>query len=1322
MKKIIIVLFIIAFNNRLYADTGIYQSYVVVNSGSNEYKASTDFNGFNIGTFNIGDSYLLNGGEIKTWKDNGGDITGAYLYYRIYKDGETASSYIEVSLPWAENNVDGSSNNQKWAKTNSNINILSGLTGGYYKIEVYFKATSNQGDRFSNNGGANYIANFTVTEPVDEIVLNGKVTISPSLPTRNEEVTITFDATGTALESSSKIYLHSGVGTDIPGSKEFNKTIGNWGADDGVGQMTQIGTTNEWIITFTTINNYFSLDSNEDAFGLNFLFRNETGSIKEDNLGSNYHLTLNPENFFIITDPTYNPFLVETNQNFAITAVANTSANYTLKELDENGVVINANINNQTIQNYSFNHSLSDIDVTHYYQLSVNFGSETKTKNFEVKSYGAITTASKPTGAKKGINYNLPNNNEITLVLHTPTNTTYTNFDSNNCAATSTATTESKKVVHLIGDFNNWEISDAYKLNKDGDYWWITINTTTLSPIQNEYVFQYLIDGQIKIGDPYASKVSDSEDQYIDADIYPDLISYPTGKTSGRATVLEVNKTPYTWKNPSFSRNVNSNDLNIYELHFRDFTEEGTYKAATLKLDYIKEMGINCIHVMPISEFEGNNSWGYNPNYYFAADKAYGTENDLKEFIDEAHSRGIAVVNDLVLNHAFYSNPMAMLYWDNENNKPAGDNPWFNPDHKGIYNSAGHWGADWNHASEHTRNMVDEILNYWIEEFKFDGFRFDFTKGFTQSDPDPSDEWASNYNNCRVEILKRMVSQMWTSHPNTYAIFEHLANDAEDKVLADHGILMWSGAGPQHSWAEMAMGTSSESFWSSVYDSRNFTFANYMSYMESHDEERIGYKVKTWGQNNDGSTKYLSNRLKLPAAFNLLLPGPRMIWQFEELGYDISIDDNGRTGDKPSAWELNYDLNSDRNQIYRFYQTIFKLRNTFNLYHAISDPSAISVVDYGNIGSTTEWVRRMSFSDAKDNGVHNQTQVIAVGNFNTTTDYSVNPGYYFTGSWFKYNGDPAVDGTKYTVNSTSDSFSLLKTDPVYILSNTDIISPRISPITINIDSPSACDYKISNGDSQYDYKQETWTANTAPTNGKASDNGTITELYYSKINGNTTLNKPTTLAGVSLEIGINKIEWVVTDRFGNTSSCEQTINVSTSISLPEVSLQTIDPIAEGSTATITIENPNANYTYEWFDSNESETPLANGTTYTTTILTESKDYWVRATENTNSCIGNKQLINVTVQSGTLGIEDEIISKHNIYTYPNPTTGNFKVHINSDYQSVQVELYSIQSRLVSSRKHEVINKNIELNLDDKPSGLYFIKIHLDQPITLKVLKK
>ncbi len=1376
MRRIVLsIVIFLSFLSIAKADGGVYGSFIIINGHYYQCKGGNNFNGHDFGSFIEGSSLSLKGGELKTWKDGGTDITGAFLYYRIYKEGTAPSNFIEINLPWKENGIDGNGNNQKWAKTDLTINVLSGLSAGNYTIEVYFKATSNQGDKYDTDGGANYKANFKITAPLpasltitsmpnnlkednlnnvainltlenetfldanleitnftlqnapngliinsvsyvdsknaevtlsfdgtdfdadisnfgltvnateltstsslsatnlsitaleeklkltvptplkedaldnavvditlenetfldanleitnftlqnapngltinsvsyvdsknakvtlsfdgtdfdtdiynfgikvkkeelkqnntdlnkenltitavveDELIIGG-VTIKPSKPTRTEQVTITFDATGTALEDATKVYFHSGVGMDKPNSKQFNKTVGNWDNDDGIGEMTSLGN-HKWQIVLSNIDAYYSLENNDDAFGLNFLFRNSDGAEKEDNQGGNYHVEIESGNYFLISKPNYSPYLVEKGVSFSIESNANAPVNWSLDELNSDGTVKIANVNNQqNIQNYTFSHSLNDENVFHYFRLTAGFGGGgiTKTKTFEVKTHKAISVAPVPNGAKKGINYNV--DGTVTFVLHTPTETTYEYFDEGNCGQTSTATTKKKEVVYLIGDFNDWEADDTYLLNRteDSDYWHITLTKEQLKNLRvvgaKEAVFQYLVDGEIRIGDPYAHQVSDYDDKYISSSVYSNLISYPEGKTIGRASVVDLEKpTKYAWKVSVFERKKERNELNVYELHFRDFTPEGTYKSATTKLDYLKELGINCIHIMPISEFEGNDSWGYNPNYYFAMDKAYGTPNDLKEFIDEAHLRGMAVVNDLVLNHAFSSNPNLMLYWNKAENRPADDNPWFNPQHKGIYDEGGHWGADWNHGSEHTRQMVDDIINYWMDEFHFDGFRFDFTKGLTQKNPNPSDPWASNYDSCRVEILKRMANTVWSNNSGIgkkpYVIFEHLANDEEDKILADAGILMWSGARTQTPYMEMAMGTKKESFWNSVYESRQFSFANYMSYLESHDEERIGYKVKNWGKNNDGTTKYLINRLKLVATFNMLLPGPRMVWQFGELGYDVSIDENGRTGKKPNAWDLNYDGDAERQQLYRLYSLIFKLRNKCKFYI-----SGGKKPDYANIGSTTDWLRKMrfwAFADKNEN-LNKDIQIIPVGNFDTENDATITPEYNpnLTGKWFKYNGDPAVDGTPYQVNSSSDTYTLYKDDPVYILTNADLIPPKITSITKNIQTGVNTCYIVP--DTSFDFVKETYSPTENPSAGKASDNDEV-YLYYTKINDVAITEKTIfsglevtgvkSLQGVELKQGKNTIHWVAMDNFGNKTETDQIINV-----------------------------------------------------------------------------------------------------------------------------------------------------------------------------------
>ena len=252
-----------------------------------------------------------------------------------------------------------------------------------------------------------------------------------------------------------------------------------------------------------------------------------------------------------------------------------------------------------------------------------------------------------------------------------------------------------KTSVSVIGDFNNWQ-ADAksnLKNTSDGKRWWVQIDN--LDPNQ-EYAYQFLIDGNLKVADPYCEKILDpNNDNYISSAIYPNLKTYPTGKTTGIVSVMQGNKPTYTWKNASITRPDKKN-LVIYELHVRDFIAAHDFGTLKDTLNYLSGLGVNAVELMPVNEFEGNLSWGYNPSFYFAHDKYYGTKNALKAFIDECHARGMAVILDMVLNHSFGQSPMVQMYFDTANNRPAANNPWFNAVPTHTYNV----GYDFNHESQ----------------------------------------------------------------------------------------------------------------------------------------------------------------------------------------------------------------------------------------------------------------------------------------------------------------------------------------------------------------------------------------------------------------------------------------------------------------------------------------------------------------------------------------------------------------------------------------------------------------------------------------------
>ena len=166
------------------------------------------------------------------------------------------------------------------------------------------------------------------------------------------------------------------------------------------------------------------------------------------------------------------------------------------------------------------------------------------------------------------------------------------------------------------------------------------------------------MDGTIRIADPYSEKISDPDnDKYISDSTYPNLIQYPYGKTTQIASVLETGQTPYQWHDSSFVPPAKTN-LVIYELLIRDFLATHDYKTLADTLSYFKRLGINAIELMPIMNFEGNLSWGYNPNFFDAPDKYYGPKDDLKKFIDMAHQDSIAVILDIPFNDAFGSCPL----------------------------------------------------------------------------------------------------------------------------------------------------------------------------------------------------------------------------------------------------------------------------------------------------------------------------------------------------------------------------------------------------------------------------------------------------------------------------------------------------------------------------------------------------------------------------------------------------------------------------------------------------------------------------------------
>lgn len=545
--------------------------------------------------------------------------------------------------------------------------------------------------------------------------------------------------------------------------------------------------------------------------------------------------------------------------------------------------------------------------------------------------------------------------------------------------------TQSAKRVFLLGDMTNWQLSADYQLYKDGNYFWITL--TGLTPGQ-EYRFQYAVeraDGVKKqISDLYSEKVIHPDDQYEPKKVDPTLIDYPAGG-DGYVTVIQPGKPAFQWSDATLNfKRPNKNNLVIYELWVYDYTEGRSLKGLMKRLDYIQNLGVNAIELMPICEFDGNYNWGYSPNHYFAPDRAYGSEEMYKTFIDECHKRGMAVILDMVFNHATGLNPMNKLY-------PYGtelsNNPWFNvnaPHSDNVY-------EDWNHGFAPAKEMFTRALKYWLTEYKVDGFRLDLSHGLCSDQPNTSVANLKYYYDNGVKAVA----------PDAYMILEHWGGNmaTERPQLVNYGMQCWNNT--TNAYCQTAMG------W--LKDGDGFGEANkdgYVSYCESHDEERMQYKAKKYG-NGDLQTNTAARLGRVPenVAFNVLLNGSHMLWMWEEIGYDFSINseldhpndynEKYRCNKKPRPEIRGYFTNANRVAAFTKCAQVITLRTQLMPDVFEGTPTSVSI----NSGSK---LRKIQWG----------SDVFAVANFDVTGNQSVTLP---SGTWYDYLGGAVKANGTYTL-------------------------------------------------------------------------------------------------------------------------------------------------------------------------------------------------------------------------------------------------------------------------------------------------------------------
>jgi 1,4-alpha-glucan branching enzyme len=877
---------------------------------------------------------------------------------------------------------------------------------------------------------------------------HAQVTITPSSFNVGDPITITVSMAAQSCNlmgtSPTKVYMHAGIGND---ANAFGfSVVGNWGQDNNVGLMTNNGN-GTWSITLTP-SVYFGLNATQQANAtkLGMVFRNANGSQTLKLPPTCGDFIFNVGTFQVnLTAPVNNSStIINSGGNLNITAT-NTGgiASYNLKA---NGV----SINTSSTSSYAFNHT--NITSNTSYELEVTLGSTTITRRFSVIVNPTVISQAIPAGLENGINYNATDNTKAILVLDAPL----------------------KDFVYVAGSFNNWNPTSGYAMKKDptsGKFW---LELTGLVAGTN-YSYQYWVVDQtpianspalVKVADPCSTTVlSPWDDPFIPSITYPNLPVYPSGQER-EVTLLKTGQTPYNWQVTNFIK-PNKDKLVVYELLIRDFDANRNFQDVINRIQYFKDLGINAIQLMPIMEFEGNESWGYNTSFHMALDKFYGTPEKFKQLVDVCHQNGIAIILDIAFNHAFGRNPMVRMWMNDPEGDgwgpPSSENPYFNTVARHSYSV----GEDFNHASTLTRNYVKQTIKHWITEYKIDGFRWDLTKGFTQNCTAGDQTCTNNYQQDRVDILKEYADYSWSLDNNHYAIFEHLGGDTEEREWANYrinegkGIMMWGELFTQYK--ELALGFSGQNISRMSHNSRGFTGKRLLGYPESHDKDRVMYEAITFGSTSgtfpvrNNLTNAL-NRMGAIGATSILVPGPKMIWHFGELGSSQSIYTctNGTVNDESNTipgdckldtkeqvqWTQNWLSNPTRASILSDWSKMIKLKT--------NEPVFVGDHIMSTDGSNLK--QRIHIFD--NNLASNQLKyVVVLANFDTSNT-TINPnfptttGYTYPMTWYDLmdnNSPVTISSATALMTVNAGKFRVLGNQPS-TLSSEDFIAfkPEIS--------------------------------------------------------------------------------------------------------------------------------------------------------------------------------------------------------------------------------------------------------------------------------------
>ncbi|NJO39660.1 MAG: alpha-amylase [Cyanobacteria bacterium RU_5_0] len=515
------------------------------------------------------------------------------------------------------------------------------------------------------------------------------------------------------------------------------------------------------------------------------------------------------------------------------------------------------------------------------------------------------------------------------------------------------------KAASLVSSFSNWE---EIPMEKDDKGYF----RTHVELEDGVYQYKFRIQSKSWFFEP---------DQWVDVvDPYATDIDNPTQNGVVRIKGGEKIVDTYVWQHDDKPLPPD-HALVIYEMHIADFSggeadpnPRGKYKHAIEKLDYLCELGVNAIELMPIKEYPGDYGWGYNPRYFFATESSYGSTEDLKRLIDECHARGIRVFMDGIYNHSEAECPLTQIdhdYWYHHDPKDAEFNwgPEFNYEH-----------YDENLEVKPAWQFIGDTVRFWIQEYHIDGIRYDASRQI------------GNYDFMRwiVEETKKIAG----AKP-FYNVAEYIPEDPSVTGLEGPMDGCWHDSF-YHSVVPHLCGDRFDlEELKNVLDCKRQGFmgaTNVVNYLTNHDHNHLMAEFASCEIFDDAAFK----RAKLGAALMMTAVGIPMIWMGEEFGEYKS------KTIEPSKIDWNLLGNDSNRGLFEYYKGLINLRKA---NHALYTEN----IDFFHEDAESQVLAYCRWNDEG-------SRVVIVVNFsdNYLAGYTV-PNFPENGTWHEWTGDYDIE-------------------------------------------------------------------------------------------------------------------------------------------------------------------------------------------------------------------------------------------------------------------------------------------------------------------------